>query len=130
MPDSVLILVVEDERLVSDVTELALTDGGYEIASAATGEEAISMLESGEEYRVLVTDINLKPGGKTGWDVAKRGRELNPDLPVVYVTGGEGAEWPVHGVPNSVLIAKPFAPSQIVTAVSQLLNGGTPPNKA
>jgi hypothetical protein len=54
--------------------------------------------------------------------VAKRARELNELLPVVYMTGGNGHEWASQGVPNSILITKPFAPAQIVTAVSQLLN--------
>jgi CheY-like chemotaxis protein len=68
----------------------------------------------------LVTDIEL--GGRlTGWDVAQRARELKPDLPVIYMTGNSGDEWASRGVPNSVLITKPFAPAQIVTAVSQAL---------
>jgi hypothetical protein len=40
----------------------------------------------------------------------------------VYMTGGNKHEWPSQGVPNSILIEKPFAPAQIVTAVSQVLN--------
>jgi len=36
-------------------------------------------------------------------------------------------EWGSQGVPNSILLTKPFAPAQLVTAVSQLLNSGTPP---
>lgn len=73
------------------------------------------------DYRALVTDVNLS-GELTGWDAATRGRELNPDLPVVYMTGDSAHQWASRGVPNSVLIAKPFAPVQIVTAVSNLLN--------
>lgn len=79
-----------------------------------------------EEVRALVTDINL--GSKsTGWDVARHARERNPELPVVYVTGADGHDWASLGVPNSVLIAKPFAPAQVITAVSQLLNAGNTP---
>jgi DNA-binding response OmpR family regulator len=74
-----------------------------------------------------VTDVNLSPGKLTGWDVAKRARELQPTLPVVYITGTDANDWASNGVPNSVLVAKPFAPAQIVTAISQLLNQGTTP---
>lgn len=68
-----------------------------------------------------MTDIGL---GSTlsGWDVARRAREKTPTLPVVYTTGSEGSDWPCLGVPNSILVTKPFAPSQVLTAVSQLLN--------
>lgn len=61
---------------------------------------------------------------KTGWDVARRARELSPNLPVIYVTSVADEEWTSQGVPNSILISKPFAPAQITTAISQLLNAG------
>ena len=55
----------------------------------------------------------------------RRARAINPDLPVVYITGANADEWAVQGVPNSILLTKPFAPAQLVTAVSHLLNTGT-----
>jgi DNA-binding NtrC family response regulator len=76
-------------------------------------------------FSALVTDINLT-GKLLGWEVAKRARELHPEIPVVYMTGA-GHDWAVNGVPNSVLVSKPFAAAQIVTAVSQLLNKGNTP---
>jgi CheY-like chemotaxis protein len=76
-----------------------------------------------EEYKALVTDVNLR-GMMTGWDVAKQARIVRADFPIVYVTGAAADEWPSHGVPNSILLNKPFAPAQLITAVSQLLNVG------
>jgi hypothetical protein len=43
------------------------------------------------------------------------------------MSGKDAADWASKGVPNSIMLAKPFAPAQLVTAVSQLLNTGTPP---
>jgi hypothetical protein len=48
----------------------------------------------------------------------------DPGFPIIYITGGAADEWPSHGVPKSILLAKPFAPAQLVAAVSQLLNIG------
>jgi DNA-binding response OmpR family regulator len=62
-----------------------------------------------------------------GWEVAKRAREIDPEFPIVYMTGARADEYSSRGVPNSVLLTKPFAAGQLVTAVSQLLNAGTPP---
>jgi hypothetical protein len=45
----------------------------------------------------------------------------------VYMTGAAAEAWAIQGVPNSILLRKPFAPAQIVTAVSQLLNVGSTP---
>jgi DNA-binding response OmpR family regulator len=73
-----------------------------------------------------VIDINLL-GRMDGWEVARRAREIDPDFPVIYVTGGGADQWASHGVPNSVLLTKPFAPAQLVTAISNLLNRGTTP---
>lgn len=125
-----MVLIVEDELLIQELLEAPLTDGGYEVAKASSGEQAISMLEAhGVEYQALITDVNLGSQTLSGWDVAKRARELNPALPVIYMTGDSAHDWSANGVPNSLLIMKPFAPAQIVTAVSQLLNAtpATPP---
>jgi DNA-binding response OmpR family regulator len=119
----VFVLLVEDEALLSMSLEEALKEGGYAVEIATGGEEAIAKLDTpAANYGALVTDINLGRSKLTGWDVAKHARELFSLIPVVYVTGASGADWGANGVPNSVLIQKPFAPNQVVTAVSQLLN--------
>ena len=126
MGDLLVVLVVEDDAPVQTIVEEALTDGGFEPAIAASGEEAVTLLKGIKgKYRALVTDIQLR-GVMDGWEVAKRAREIDPEFPIVYMTGGHAAEWPSHGVPNSILLTKPFAPAQLVMAVSQLLNAGTP----
>jgi CheY-like chemotaxis protein len=124
--DLLVVLVVEDDAPVQTIVEEALTDGGFEPAIATSGEEAVTLLNGIKgKYRALVTDIQLR-GVMDGWEVAKRAREIDPEFPIVYMTGGNAAEWPSHGVPNSILLTKPFAPAQLVTAVSQLLNAGKP----
>jgi len=72
-----------------------------------------------------VTDISID-GKVNGWDVAAKLRETNPALPVVYMSGAHAEDWASKGVPNSVMLAKPFAPAQLVTAVAQLLNSAPP----
>jgi CheY-like chemotaxis protein len=122
------VLVVEDESLLQQMLQDALEEAGFAVTLSTSGEDAIAHLERQDPaFVALVTDINLSPTGLTGWDVARRARELDGVLPVVYSTGAEGADWPSNGVPNSILITKPFAPAQIVTAVAQLLNTGSAP---
>ena len=110
--------------------EEALSEGGFEAALAASGEEAITLLEADKSsFRGVVTDINLL-GKLDGRAVGRTARELDPTRPVIYMTGTHGEEWASKGVPNSVLLAKPFAPAQVVTAISQLLNAGQPSQPA
>jgi CheY-like chemotaxis protein len=119
---SVLIFIVEDDITIQQILQAALEDGGYEVTSAFSGTEAMAILEAQlPQFSALITDVNLS-GTITGWDIAERGREINPELPVIYMTAASGHEWASKGVPNSILLAKPFAPAQLVTAVSQLLN--------
>ncbi len=124
---SVLIFVVEDEPMIQECLQLALEDAGFEVATASSGEDAVAKLDAESmALRALITDVNLARGGLTGWDVARHARELRSGLPVVYMTGAAAHEWRVHGVPNSLLLTKPFAPAQAVTAVSQMLNAARP----
>jgi CheY-like chemotaxis protein len=121
-----IILVVEDDQLIRSLVEETLSDGGFENAIAASGEEAVTLLQGHKgKYSALVTDINLR-GKMDGWEVAQHAREIEPDFPVVYMSGAAAADWTSKGVPNSVMLAKPVAPAQLLTAVSNLLNSGTP----
>jgi DNA-binding response OmpR family regulator len=123
MENSILVLIVEDEPLIHDVLGEALIDGGFTVAQASTPGDALEMIEAPDAaYRALVTDIDLGSRQKTGWNIAKRAREINADLPVIYMTGNSAHEWASNGVPNSIMLTKPFAPAQLITAVSQLLN--------
>jgi CheY-like chemotaxis protein len=121
-----VILVVEDEPLIQSLVEEALADGGFEPAVTSSGEEAVTLLKGHKgKYRALVTDINLQ-GKMDGWEVAQQAREIDPAFPVVYMSGAAAADWASKGVPNSIMLSKPFAPAQLLTAVSNLLNSGTP----
>ena len=121
-----VILVIEDDQEIQTLVEDALSDAGFEPAIAPSGEEAVTLLKGMEStYRALVTDIQ-SPGRIDGWEVARRAREIDPEFPIVYMSGAHAGDWASKGVPNSVMLEKPFAPAQLVTAVSNLLNTGTP----
>ena len=120
-----VILLVEDEEALHDLLKDALTDAGFDLTVSASADEALTLLTSGVvNYRALVTDVNLN-GPIDGWDLARRVREIDPAFPVVYITGEAADIWAAQGVPNSILVKKPFAPAQLVTAISQLLNVGS-----
>jgi len=121
-----LILVIEDEYALQGVVEDALNEGGFETDILSSGEEALTLFKGKiKEYRALVTDINLK-GHLSGWEVARQIRENHPTFPIIYMTGAAAGKWASQGVPNSILLEKPFAPTQLVTAISHLLNAAPP----
>jgi len=100
---------------------MLLSKAGSNLPIAPSGEEAVTLLRGNRNgYRALVADVKLR-GRMDGWEVARHAREIDPEFPIVYMTGASADQWPSHGVPNSILLQKPFAPAQLVTAVSQLL---------
>lgn len=115
-------MVVEDEPLIGLSVQDGLEDAGYEVRLVNDAVKALHELESAADVlNALVTDIRLQGDGD-GWQVARRARELNPLLPVVYMSGDSALEHTSQGVPHSIMVQKPFAPAQIVTAVSTLIN--------
>ena len=126
MSDLPVIMVVEDEYDLQGIIEDALMEGGFETDILSSGEEALTLFRGGlKNYKALVTDVGLK-GRLSGWEIAAQIREADPSFPIVYMSGAHAEEWASKGVPNSIMLQKPFAPAQLVTAVSQLLNS-TPP---
>ncbi|TJW01391.1 MAG: response regulator, partial [Mesorhizobium sp.] len=51
---------------------------------------------------------------------------VNSTIPVVYVSGDSASQWGAEGVPNSIMITKPFFMPQIITAISTLMNEQLP----
>lgn len=116
------ILVVEDDPLIQSVVEETLKDGGFEIDIASSASQAIEKLDGADgKYGALVTDINLGRDNVDGWEIVRHAREIDPEFCVVYMRGESAEDWASKGVPNSIMLSKPFAPAQLVTAVSQLL---------
>lgn len=122
MTDQIVLLLAEDEPLIQMTVQDTLEEGGYTVVSAANGVEVLNLLEERfEDLAGMITDIRLS-SGPSGWDLARRARELKPEISIVYMTGDSASEWAANGVPKSIALQKPFAPAQMLTAISTLLN--------
>ena len=120
-----LVLLADDELLVRDLVQDGLEEAGYEVVAASTGAEALEALAAQRDFVAIVTDINFG-APPDGWAVAMHAREARPQVAVVYMTGDSAHEWSAHGVPQSVIITKPFSPFQVAVAVGTLLNRSDP----
>ncbi len=121
-----VVLIVDDEPLISELLRTSLEDAGFSSLTASDADGAIDLLDrDGAGFVGVVTDIDLG-SARDGWDVARHARERNPAVAVVYCSGGSSHEWPVSGVPQSVILTKPFAAAQVVVALSNLINGANP----
>lgn len=116
------ILLVEDEVLIAEMIEEALEDRGFQVRSAHTDRSAYDILEGeARAFTVLIADINLG-AGSSGFDVARRARELHPELKVIYITG-HAAHMGKMGVTGSVMFPKPFYPDELADRVADLVAG-------
>ncbi len=121
MADSPNLLLVEDEHLIAIALADELAAAGYAVVSVHSGAAALDELrEDAARFRAVVTDVRLG-AGPDGWTVAHEARERSPSIAVVYMSGDSAAGWASNGVPESVMLAKPFASAQLVAAISDLI---------
>ena len=114
----VRILVVEDEPDVLDVLVSTLSNAGYVVSPASSGDEAKEMFEAGLSFDVLLTDI-VMPGTLQGTTLARFLRERLPDLPVVFMSG-YAREATVHGNglhPEDIRLMKPVSRADLINAI-------------
>ena len=115
------VLVVEDEALIAIAVEAILEETGFPCELAVDGEQAMAALDrSGGRFSAVVAAIRL-PQGPDGWEVARHARMLNPDLPVIYVSGDSAPHWEANGVPGSVMLSKPYAFSELTKTLTELV---------
>ena len=94
-----------------------LQEAGYAVLETASGEEAITLCNSGIPIDMVFTDINLG-GAANGWDVAECFRMQRSDVPVLY-TSGEMID-PQRCVARSAFVAKPYQHADILRACQRL----------
>ncbi|NNK99599.1 MAG: response regulator [Xanthomonadales bacterium] len=106
------VLVIDDDAVVSRSIDRVLSDRGYEVDTALSGEEGLKDIEN-HDYDVVFTDIKMP--GMDGIEVARRIRDKYPLTPVVVITGygttENEAQASVLGV--SGFVRKPLTPELI-----------------
>ena len=126
MPHKPALLLVEDDPLYVLDLEDMLLDAGFTVFAALNGDAAIAEISSApEKFTCLVTDITL--GTATdGWAVARHARAMNPEIAVIYITGGT-ADAAAHKVPNSTVLTKPFDIAVLTAMIARTAKIELPP---
>jgi DNA-binding NtrC family response regulator len=114
------ILVVDDEPAIQDILTWALSAEGYRVASAGSGEEALTRVE-GEDFDVIVTDIVMP--GLDGLEVLERSRVLNPRAAVIVMTAYAALETAIAALRRGAAdyLEKPFSVDLLKERVQKLL---------
>ena len=115
------VLVVEDEEFVRELVVEALSGLGLEVMQAGNSEQALTLLDTGVRFELLVTDVGLP--GLNGRQVAEIARQRLPQIRVLFMTGyADGAGMPTGSIkPGMALIVKPFDMADLTARVGALL---------
>ena len=117
------ILVVEDNDQARRLTVITLTSHGYDVAETGSAAGAIRILEEGEEFNLLFTDIDL-PSGMNSIALGEKFKDLQPHIKVLYTTGyvGEISDRDARFEPGDNLVTKPFRRQVLLKIVRQVLD--------
>lgn len=114
------ILVVDDEEDVLEILADILSSFGHEVITSNSPENALELIER-EPFALLVTDLGMPH--MNGIQLARRARELRPEVQVILCTGwGEESQMDLNGTVDTV-IGKPFDLDNISTALRMVLIG-------
>jgi len=116
------ILVVEDNEDLLEVTSAMLTTFGYRVVCARNGAEAIQMLESGQEFELLLSDI-VMPNGMNGVELAREARRLRKGIKILLTSGYAGVVLERHqAVDEFPIIDKPFRQADLARRLRSILH--------
>jgi signal transduction histidine kinase/CheY-like chemotaxis protein len=117
------IMVVDDQFQVRQVVARALERQGYDVLVASSAAEATRLGEgAGGRARLLLSDLVMP--GDSGPSLARRLRENNPRLAVLFMSGyaEEAVGGEARSIPGASFISKPFSPDDLLRRVRELLN--------
>jgi signal transduction histidine kinase len=115
-----MIIVVEDERGARATLCGILEDAGYKVRGLERGEDALAAIRNGG-FNAIITDIRMPDVG--GMEILELAKEINPDAPVIMMTGYASVETAVEAVNQGAYayFVKPVNPDEIKTTIANAL---------
>ncbi len=115
------ILVVDDEDSIREIVSSMLATAGYKCHQAASGNEALALLESGEKFELMLSDLMM--ANLDGIGLLERTKERFPDMPVVMVTAVHDISVALAAIRNGAYdyLLKPFEREQLLATVRRAL---------
>jgi two-component system cell cycle sensor histidine kinase/response regulator CckA len=115
-----LVLVVEDEPAVANVTCRMLEALGYDCTSASSGKTAAALLES-DDVSVDLAIIDVVLPDMLGTDLAKSVRERSPRVPLIFTSAYPSYRTDPPRVSGALFVAKPYLREELGSAIARLL---------
>ncbi len=115
------ILVVDDEEAIREIVCSMLTSANFKAKQAGSGLEALALLDSGEEFELMLSDLMMAE--LDGIGLLERTKERFPDMPVVMVTAVHDISVALAAIRNGAYdyLLKPFEREQLLATVRRAL---------
>src|SRR5213082_2215728 len=115
------ILIVDDEDPIRDFVSAMLSSANFVCSQAASGKEALALLDSGEEYELMLSDLMMPV--MDGIALLEASKERFPDMPVVMVTAVTDVSIALNAIRNGAYdyLLKPFEREQLLATVRRAL---------
>src|SRR2546423_14621728 len=115
------ILVVDDEETIREIVSSMLAGAQFRTRQAASGVEAMALLESGEEFDLVLSDLMMAE--MDGIALLERAKEKFPDVPIVMVTAVHDIQVALQALRNGAYdyLLKPFEREQLLATVRRAL---------
>ena len=115
------ILVVDDEETIREIVSSMLGGAHFQTRQAASGVEALSILESGDEFDLVLSDLMMAE--MDGIALLERAKERYPDMPIVMVTAVHDIQVALQALRNGAYdyVLKPFERDQLLHVVRRAL---------
>src|SRR5213080_614527 len=115
------ILVVDDEETIREIVSSMLATAGYKCRQAGSGMEALAVLNSGDEFELMLSDLMM--ADLDGIGLLERTKEKYPDMPVVMVTAVHDISVALAAIRNGAYdyLLKPFEREQLLATARRTL---------
>ncbi len=112
------ILIVDDEEAIREIVHSMLSMSGYRCQQAGSGAEALALLDSGEQFELMLSDLMMAE--MDGIALLDRTKEKYPDMPVVMVTAVHDISVALAAIRNGAYdyLLKPFEREQLLAIES------------
>ena len=117
-PSKTIVLVVEDDAILRLMAVSVVEDAGFEPIEASNADEAVGILESRNDIRIVFADIHM-PGSMDGWKLAARIRDRWPPVEIIITSGyvpAKDVTIPARGL----FFPKPYNPHEISEAMRRM----------
>ncbi len=116
------IMIVDDEKIVGDMTKISLEDDGYQVETFVEGAAALKRLQEAP-FDVVVTDLKMR--GIDGFEILKAVKQLNSDTKVIMITAFANLDVAIEAIKGDVFdfFPKPIRIKELKASIRKAVGG-------